>query len=114
MTDTYPEVTRRKPGPKPKVLQPADPVVEAPSSADLTTVRASPMDSAPKDGRPLWLTANGSTWVRAQWRKTRAFDWKAAAESPKMRRFVPTGFWVFQATVNRIPWEPTGWALLVE
>jgi len=99
MTEAYPE-PKRGPGRPPK--PPA-----APLEAESETVKILPMSSAPHDGKPLWLTANGATWVRAAWRSTRVMDYEK-------RRFVPAGFWVFQNTVRKIDFEPTGWSELHE
>jgi hypothetical protein len=98
MTESYPEPKRS--GRPPKAYKPAD-------DADVETITPEPMSTAPRDGKPLWLTANGSTWVRGVWRKTRAIDYDK-------RRFVPTGFWVLQNSTRRLDFEPTGWHELTE
>jgi hypothetical protein len=60
------------------------------------------MEAAPRDGRPIWNTYDGSEGVLVSWRKTRRYD------APSCK-WVEDGFWALHNTSTRVSGEPLGW-----
>ena len=62
-----------------------------------------PMDTAKRDGRPIWVTDGNGKQMEAVWRDTRRFITGRG-------RFVEFGFWAnLNAGGQALPFEPRGW-----
>lgn len=59
------------------------------------------MDSVPKDGRHIYLTADGQNETEALWHKTRKFV--------PGKGWLPDEWWKASLTGEKITWEPLGW-----
>jgi hypothetical protein len=62
-----------------------------------------PMETAAKDGKPIWVTDGNGSFIEAVWRSTRRV-------APLKGRWVEYGFWaILNGGGQKIPWEPKGW-----
>lgn len=69
-----------------------------------------PMDTARRDGRPIWLTDGNGKTVEAVWRHSKQFTMKADATGRLVSRWYTHNFWAINnAGGQKVPWEPKGW-----
>ena len=69
-----------------------------------------PMDTARRDGRPIWLTDGNGKTVEAVWRHSKQFTLRADATGRLVSRWYTHNFWAINnAGGQKVPWEPKGW-----
>jgi hypothetical protein len=85
------------------------PVTDRPAQAPVYN-EWKPIDTAPQDGRRVWVADSKGNMAEAVWRPTRQFQMVKNSYGKWLGKWEPTGYWsVLNFSGSKVPFKPSAW-----